>query len=158
VLLHLKEGDTLVVAERIVAVSEGRSFHITEIKPGFFARILSRFVYKHPGGIGLRHPAAMQLAIQEAGLVRIIFASIVSLITKVMGIRGVFYRVVGHNVNAIDGPSWYTLAPRNESVKLPPENPMDKLSEHFRIIHLVKEESRLLLQYCEKFHLGKLPL
>ncbi|PIS12263.1 F420-0--gamma-glutamyl ligase, partial [candidate division WWE3 bacterium CG09_land_8_20_14_0_10_47_33] len=46
-----------------------------------------------------------------------------SAITKPFGIRGVFYHVVGGNINAIDGPCNYTLPPYNRHAKLGPKNP-----------------------------------
>jgi hypothetical protein len=132
----MQEDDILVISERVIAVLEGRSFLLEEIKPGFFAHQLSKYVFKHPGGIGLRNPYTMQLAIQEAGLFRILFAAFVSIVTKAIGIRGIFYRIAGHNVNAIDGPCPYTLPPGNKSVKLGPKDPMKTaktLNENFGI-------------------------
>lgn len=120
---HIKPGDIVVVSERIVAISQGRSFLIKDIKPGVWAKLLCRFVYNHPGGIGLRSPWTMQLAIQEAGLLRILLGCAAAVVTKPFGMRGVFYRTVGCGVNAIDGPAEYTLPPGNKSAKLGPKNP-----------------------------------
>ena len=44
-------------------------------------------------------------------------------ITKPFGMRGVFYKVVGKNINAIDGPCAYTLPPYNEYATLGPAEP-----------------------------------
>jgi F420-0:gamma-glutamyl ligase len=120
-LLH--KEDTIVISERIVAISQGRSFLLEDIKPTWWAHTLSKFVYNHPGGIGLRNPYTMQLAIQEAGLPRILLAATVAVITKPLGMRGMFYRVAGNDINAIDGPCDYTLPPGNNSAKLGPKNP-----------------------------------
>ena len=120
---HLKEGDIVFVSEKIVAISQGRAYPIDEIKPSFWARLLSHFVTKSPYGIGLGSPWTMELAIREAGLPRILFAAFVSAITKPFGIRGMFYRVAGRNVSAIDGPTPYTLPPYNRYAKLPPKDP-----------------------------------
>ena len=119
-----KSGDILVISERVVAVSQGRSFLITDIHPSWWANFLSKYVTKHPGGIGLRSPWTMELAIQEAGLPRILLASFVAMITKTFGFKGIFYHVVGNDINAIDGPCEYTLPPGNKSAKLGPKNPM----------------------------------
>jgi len=120
---HLKEGDIVFVSEKIVAISQGRAYPIDEIKPSFWAKLLSRFVTKSPHGIGLGSPWTMELAIREAGLPRILLAAFVSAITKPFGIRGMFYRVAGKNVAAIDGPTPYTLPPYNRYAKLPPRDP-----------------------------------
>ena len=45
----------------------------------------------------------MQYAINKVGKFRVIFASILSGITKIFGIRGVFYRIVGREVSGLDG-------------------------------------------------------
>jgi len=60
----------------------------------------------------------MELAIREAGALRIIFASFAALLTKPFGIKGIFYKVAGNNINAIDGPCDYTLPPYNKYAKL----------------------------------------
>jgi hypothetical protein len=80
-------------------------------------------VHKSEYGIGLGSPWTMQLALDEAGAPRILFAAFVSLLTKPFGIHGTFYKVVGKNVNAIDGPCDYTLPPYNHYAKLGPKDP-----------------------------------
>lgn len=120
---HLQAGDWLFISERIVAISQGRAFPIKDIKPSKLANWLVKFVHKSPYGIGLGSPWTMELAIREAGILRIIFAAIFSAITKPFGLKGVFYHVVGKNINAIDGPCSYTLPPFNEYAKLGPKNP-----------------------------------
>ncbi|MFH0992351.1 MAG: coenzyme F420-0:L-glutamate ligase [bacterium] len=125
----LKPGDFLFISEKIVAISQGRAFPIKEIKPSFLAKFLVTYVYKSPHGIGLGSPWTMELAIREAGAVRILFAAFCSAVTKPFGIRGVFYKVAGHRINAIDGPTPYTLPPYNEYAKLPPAKPEKVASE-----------------------------
>lgn len=122
-LPHLQQGDTLFMSERMVAITQGRSYPIKDIHPRWLATTLSKFVHKTPAGIGLGSPWTMELAIREAGTVRILLATIVSAITKSFGIKGVFYKVAGNAVNAIDGPCSYTLPPYNEYATLGPEHP-----------------------------------
>lgn len=119
----LEPGDLVVISERVVAVTQGRSFLIDEIKTSWLAKFLVKFVHKHPGGIGLKSPWTMQLAINEVGILRILLAALVAALTKPFGIRGMFYRVAGHCINAIDGPCDYTLPPGNRSAKLGPKDP-----------------------------------
>lgn len=120
---HLKKDDVLVISERAVAITQGRMIPITKIKPGMWAKLLVRFVYKPSWGIGIGSPWTMQVAIDEAGLWRILFAGIIGTVGKLFGVRGLFYRIVGSRVNAIDGPTSYTLPPGNESATLGPKNP-----------------------------------
>ena len=113
----------LFMSEKIVAISQGRSYFIWDIKPGLFARLLSKFVVKTPHGIGLGSPWTMQLAIQEAGLPKILFASIGGVVGKLLGHKGWFYILAGSDVRAIDGPTEYSVYPSNVSAKLPPKDP-----------------------------------
>ncbi len=65
----------------------------------------------------------MQLAISELGLPRILFASLISLLTKPFGIKGLFYKIAGPEAASIDGPTEYSLYPSNVSAKLGPKDP-----------------------------------
>ncbi|MGD8373326.1 MAG: asparagine synthase (glutamine-hydrolyzing) [Candidatus Woesebacteria bacterium] len=121
-LLQTKEW-YLFVSEKIVAITQGRSYFIWDIKPGWWARALSRRVTKTPYGIGLGSPWTMQLAIQEVGLFKILYASIGGVIGKAFGKRGVFYNLVGSDIRAIDGPTEYSAYPSNVSAKLAPKDP-----------------------------------
>jgi asparagine synthase (glutamine-hydrolysing) len=113
----------LFVSEKVVAISQGRIHLISELRTGPWARLLSGFVVRTPWGIGLGHPATMQLAISEVGLPRILLASAASAAGKFVGKRGVFYRVAGPAVRAIDGPTQYSAYPANVSAKLAPADP-----------------------------------
>ena len=117
----------------IVAISQGRAFDIDDIKVSRLAKILCKFVYKSPYGIGLGSPWTMQLAIEEIGAPRILFASACSAVTKLFGVRGVFYKILGTKARAIDGPCDCTLPPYNHYAKkapLDPDGVAKKLSEH----------------------------
>lgn len=113
----------VVVSEKIIAISQGRSYFIWDIKTGLWAKLLSKYVTRTPYGIGLGSPWTMQLAIQEVGLPKIFIASLLSAITKPFGLKGIFYKVAGEAARSIDGPTEYSLYPSNVSAKLGPENP-----------------------------------
>jgi len=121
---HLQTGDILFISERIVAISQGRAYPIKDIHPSWLARLLVKFVHKSPYGIGLGSPWTMELAIREVGALRILVGAVAAVLTKPFGLKGVFYRVVGNNINAIDGPCDYTLPPYNDYAKLGPAKPM----------------------------------
>ncbi|MBI4450255.1 HD domain-containing protein [Candidatus Uhrbacteria bacterium] len=120
-----RPDDLLAISERIVAITQGRAFPIADIQPSAWAKFLVRFVHKSPYGIGLGSPWTMELAIREAGVPRILLAAVIAAITKPFGIRGMFYRVVGKHINAIDGPCDYTipLASGERYAKLGPKDP-----------------------------------
>lgn len=118
-----QSGDIVFISEKIVAITQGRAIQIKDIKPSFLAKILSKFVYKNPCGIGIAIPETMELAIKEAGIWRILLASFFSMITKPFGVRGVFYHIAGRSVAGIDGPVPYALPPYNKYAVLAPKNP-----------------------------------
>jgi asparagine synthase (glutamine-hydrolysing) len=113
----------LFVSEKVVAVAQGRVYPVDEVHCGLLAKTLSRFVTRTPYGIGLGHPATMQLAIREVGLPRILLASAAGAAGKAVGRRGWFYWVAGPAARAIDGPTEYSAYPANVSAKLAPADP-----------------------------------
>lgn len=125
---YLQKGDMIFISEKIVAISQGRAYNIDDIKPSRLAYFLCKFVHKTSYGIGLGSPWTMQLAIQDIGKPKILFAAFCSAVTKPFGIRGVFYNIVGAKGRAIDGPCDYTLPPYNHFAKMAPNEP-DKVAE-----------------------------
>jgi len=127
----LEPGDVIAMSEKVVAITQGRSFPMDEIAVTPLARVLSRFVSRVPIGIGLGRPQTMQLALEEAGAPRILLAAWCAAVTRPFGIRGVFYRVAGSRVSAIDGPTAYTLPPYNTHASKAPSDP-DGVAERVR--------------------------
>lgn len=125
---YLQKDDYIFISEKIVAISQGRAFPIEEIKPSKTAEFLCKFVYKTPYGIGLGSPWTMELAIREIGRPKIFFAAACSAVTKLFGIRGVFYKICGPKARAIDGPCDCTLPPYNHYAKMAPKDP-DKVAK-----------------------------
>jgi hypothetical protein len=113
----------VAVSERMVAITQGRSHRMIDIRPGRLARFLVRFVTRPGYGIGLGTAETMQLAINEVGAPRILLAAAVSGLTKPFGVHGLFYRIAGPQAAAIDGPTSYTIPPYNESATLGPRDP-----------------------------------
>ena len=118
-----RKDDIIFCSEKIIAITQGRSYPITDIKPSKLANFLVKFVYKSPYGIGLGSPHTMQLAIEDVGIPRILLGCVAAAVTKPFGIRGVFYKVCGKKAYAIDGPCDYTLPPYNKYAKKAPLKP-----------------------------------
>lgn len=119
----LQPNDILTIAESPVAAVQGRAIPITEIKPGFWAKILWRFVKKVPYGIGLRSPWSMQCAIDEVGILRILRAAVAGFWGKIRGRSGDFYRVAGKQVAMIDAAHTSGVKEFYECVILGPKDP-----------------------------------
>jgi F420-0:gamma-glutamyl ligase len=113
----------VAVSERMVAITQGRSYPIVDIRPGRLARFLQRFVTRPGYGIGLGSAETMQLALDEVGAPRILLAAAASAVTRPFGVHGVFYRVAGPQAKAIDGPTSYTIPPYNQAATLGPRDP-----------------------------------
>lgn len=120
-----KPGDIIFISEKMVAITQKRSIPIKDIKPSWLAKNAVRFVYKNPEGLGIATPWTMQMVIQEAGLPRFLLSAIVAVITKPLGIKGMFYRLIGQRAKAIDGPIPHAMPPYNECVTLSPLYPKE---------------------------------
>jgi F420-0:gamma-glutamyl ligase-like protein len=117
---YLLPEDIVFVSEKAVAVTQGRSYHLDSIKPSKMAVFLSKYVTKTPIGIGLGSPQTMQLAIEEVGILRILFSAFFGAIFKVFGVRGVFYILAGDKARSIDGAVPYAIPPYNKYVSKGP--------------------------------------
>ncbi len=126
---QLRDGDTLFVTEKIVAITQGRAYPVESIRPRRLARFLSRYVTKTSHGIGLGIPETMEMALRECGTPRILLAAAVAAVTKLFGRRGDFYRIAGSKARAIDGPTKNTIPPYDSQVVLGPERPNEVASE-----------------------------
>lgn len=131
----LDSGDVLFISEKMISCTQGRAIPIKDIKPGFLARTLSRFVTKSPHGIGLAMPETMQCAIDECGRLRILLAAAAGAIGKLFRQKGWFYHVAGRQAAGIDGPCDYTLPPYNEYVVLGPRNPSKIAAEISQLLN-----------------------
>ena len=77
---HVKEGDILSISEKIIALCQKRIVYRKDIHPGFWAKLLCRFVHVTPAGPGAGTPHKMQLIIMLCGLPRVLFATACSAI------------------------------------------------------------------------------
>jgi len=107
-----KAGDTILVTSKIVSLCQGRTVPFDDLRVGFWARVLWRFVSKPVYGFGaVGIPEKMQAAIDLVGLPRVMWAAFLSAVTKLLGKRGVFYEVTGHGVAEIDGTRKQSFEP-----------------------------------------------
>ena len=122
-LPHLQKGDILFMSEKAVACTQNRAIPMDEIKPGFLAKLLVKFVYRSPHGLGRTLPETMQVTLDLVGTPRVLFAAFCSAIGKLFKKRGIFYAICGDEVRAIDGPCPTAMPPLNKCVTLGPVNP-----------------------------------
>lgn len=98
-----KEGDIVSSSEKIIALCQNRIVKREDVKIGFWAKLLSRFATKTDAGVGVGETIKMQYAIDTVGLLKVLWASVASAVTKMFGKRGVFYEIVGQEVSGLDG-------------------------------------------------------
>ena len=120
---QMQPGDILFISEKAVACTQSRAIPMEDIKPRKLAVTLSRYVTKTPAGIGLGIPETMEMALQECGTLRILFAAFCSVIGKLFHQRGWFYIVAGPKARGIDGPTEGTIPPYDHYVVLTPDDP-----------------------------------
>lgn len=96
-------GDIVSVSERMIALCQNRVIYRDQIHIGRWAKLLSKFASHPTTGVGVGETIKMQFAIDVAGLPRVIFASVASGVTKLVGKKGVFYEIVGPEVAGLDG-------------------------------------------------------
>ncbi len=133
---YLCKGDTIIMSEKIVAISQGRAFPIEEIKVSRLAKFLAHFVVKTEYGIGISMPETMELCLRDVGRVKVVFAAIIAGICKLFGKHGVFYNICGMKARAIDGPGEYLVPPYNHYAKMAPDKPDEvakTLAEHMGV-------------------------
>lgn len=125
---HLLPDDLVFVSEKVLAVTQGRIKNLNEIRPSGLARFLARKVRTNYGtkdfkGFGHGTPMAMQLFIEEAGVLRVLFAAAVSAVTRPLGIKGLFYLICGKRAKSIDCPMSFTILEYAHYAKLAPLDP-----------------------------------
>ena len=100
--LH-RESDILSISEKVISMCQNNVVEKRDVKLGFWAKSLSRFASSNNHGIAMDEPYKLQLAINIAGLPRILLASVCSAVTKLFRKKGVFYKIAGHGIDGIDG-------------------------------------------------------
>lgn len=119
----MQPGDWVALSEKVISVCQNNVRHISNIKTTWLARLITKGVRKYPNDPGWDNPPKMQVVIDEAGAPRVILAMVLGAIGKLIGIRGIFWHVVGHRLGEIDGPYPKNPYPYNEYSVLPPKDP-----------------------------------
>ena len=103
VLPLAQPGDVLSFGAKVMAMCTRNVYTKEQIRPGFWAKLLSPHASETVAGIGMHDPYKLQLAINMVGAPRVVLASVVSAVTKPFGVKGLFYKIVGKGVAGIDG-------------------------------------------------------
>jgi len=121
----IKPGSVICIAETAVAIMQGRFRYVEDIKLGIQSKILNRFFHEDSS---ICSPYGMQMAINEVGALRMIFAVKIGIITKLFGRSGDVYRVAGKAVATIDDCTG-TLPPYDKCVVMGPKDAKGVVAE-----------------------------
>lgn len=123
-LPSIQPGDFLVMSEKMVSISQNRVVHESQVKVTRLAQLICKYVTKYPDDVGFENPKKMQVAIDQAGYFRMLFAVAIGGVMKfVFGKPGWFYIIAGNDVAAIDGFNPIAVKPFNEYAILSPAEP-----------------------------------
>jgi hypothetical protein len=111
-----KPGDLIAIAETVVAIVQGRLVYCEDIKPSYFATRLNKLFEMNSS---LSSPYALEMAIREVGLPKILLSVLAGAVGKAKGKPGEFYRVAGRAVATIDDCTG-TLPPFDKHVVMGP--------------------------------------
>ncbi len=103
VVPFIEEGDMLSVSEKVIAMCQKNVVHMEDMKLSWFTKLMSKFGKKTDSGIGITEPYKLQLMIDMKGLPKVIWAGIAGVFGKLVGKRGVFYKILGEDAAGIDG-------------------------------------------------------
>ncbi len=125
-----QEGDMVSFGAKVMAMCTNNVKTREQVKPGFWANLLWRFAGINHTGVGMHEPYKLQLVIDMCGLPRVLLAVVCSAVTKLFGIKGVFYKVCGQGVGGIDGFYFRSSFERYKELALiNPPNPVELCNE-----------------------------
>ncbi len=114
----VEKNDILTIGESPLAIMQNRYISPQNLEYSLFSKALCYFF--HPTS-SLATACGMQLLINRIGVTRITFALFVGFIFKLVGIKGMFYRLTGSESSLIDDISG-TVTPYDKSIVLGPLN------------------------------------
>lgn len=151
-----QEGDILSMSEKVIAICQKRVVTEEELKPGFWAKLLSRFVHQTSAGPGMGLPIKMQFAINVCGLPKILWAAFRAAVDKLRGVHGTFYRIAGLEVSGLDGFYGEDIPEYEHMGVRVPENPAgvcDEIFEKTGIVSMIVDANDLnveMLGHCSQ--------
>lgn len=114
-----RPGDVLAISETAVAIAQGQSVPAEYVRPSKVAYALSR----RAGALAtVNQPESLQIVIDQVGVWKVLYASVMHVVGRAIGRRGMFYEIMGEAITAIDGYTG-TLPPFERSIVFAPQNP-----------------------------------
>ncbi len=114
----VEKNDILTIGESPLAIMQNRYISPQNLEYSLFSKALCYFF--HPTS-SLATACGMQLLINRIGVTRITFALFIGFLFKLVGIKGMFYRLTGSESSLIDDISG-TVTPYDKSIVMGPVN------------------------------------
>jgi len=114
----VEKNDILTIGESPLAIMQNRYISPQNLEYSLFSKALCYFF--HPTS-SLATACGMQLLINKIGVTRITLALFVGFLFKLVGIKGMFYRLTGSESSLIDDISG-TVTPYDKSIVMGPLN------------------------------------
>lgn len=148
-----QEGDIVSSSEKVIALCQGRVVTEDQVVPGFWAKLLSRFVHQTSAGPGMGLPVKMQFAINVCGLGRVLWAAVCAGFDKLRGKHGTFYEMLGTEVSGLDGFYGEDIPEYEHMGVRVPENPdkvCDEVYEKTGVIMMIVDANDLNVELLGK--------
>ncbi|HET9096307.1 MAG TPA: coenzyme F420-0:L-glutamate ligase [Candidatus Baltobacteraceae bacterium] len=114
-----RPGDVLAISETAVAIAQGQAVPAEYVRPSKIAYALSR----RAGALAtVNQPESLQIVIDQVGVWKVLYASAMHVVGRIIGRRGLFYEIMGEAITAIDGYTG-TLPPFERTIVFAPQNP-----------------------------------
>lgn len=113
---HARFGDTIVIGETPLAIMQGRFRHPCNVRPSIMAKLACKLF--HPTS-SLATACGMQTLLDIVGKLRTVLAIVVAVMGRLVGVRGLFYRLAGEQARLIDDVTG-TLPPYDQFITLGP--------------------------------------
>ncbi|MDQ2680794.1 MAG: coenzyme F420-0:L-glutamate ligase, partial [Candidatus Eremiobacteraeota bacterium] len=114
-----RPGDVIAISETAVAIAQGKAVPAHYVRPSKLAYFLSA----RAGALAtVNQPESLQIVIDQVGASKVLFASIMHIVGRIIGRRGMFYEIMGAAITAIDGYTG-TLPPFERAIVFAPQNP-----------------------------------
>jgi hypothetical protein len=114
-----RAGDVVAISESAVAIAQGELIAAEFVRPGRVAFALAR----RAGPLAtMSQPESVQLVIDRVGMGKVLYATLLHVISRARGRRGVFYEVLGEAVAAFDGYTG-TMPPYERAIVFTPRDP-----------------------------------
>jgi len=114
-----RPGDVLAISETAVAIAQNQAVAAEYVRPSKIAYYLSQ----RAGALAtVSQPESLQIVIDQVGAWKVVYASAMNVLGRLVGRRGMFYEIMGEAITAIDGYTG-TLPPFERMIVFAPQNP-----------------------------------